>query len=296
MHQRDVGGIDSDVGTGAHGKADVGYRQRRGVVDAVAHHRHAAAGGLLALDVGRLVLRALAGVHLGNAGLGGNGVGGSLLVAGEHHHLHTQPLQSGNGRGRRWPQTVGQRQQSQRRIAGGQRQHSLALRVQRGNLRRQLAQRPLRLAQAVGLAGNLATYAVADLAIERGQMRQRQLAGSGGLHNGLRQRVLGALLQRSGQRQHGVGLDVGQRDDVSKLRLAFGEGAGFVHHQQVDVGRVLQGSGVAEQHAAPRAHADAHHHRSGRGQAERARAGNHQHGHGVNQRLLPIAQPPSRDQ
>ncbi len=39
-HERDVGGFDGDVAAdGAHRDADVGGRERRSVVDAVADHR-----------------------------------------------------------------------------------------------------------------------------------------------------------------------------------------------------------------------------------------------------------------
>ena len=41
VEQHEVGGLARDVGAGAaHGDADVGFVQRRAVVDAVARHRH----------------------------------------------------------------------------------------------------------------------------------------------------------------------------------------------------------------------------------------------------------------
>ena len=39
-HQGDVSRLHSHIGTGANGDADVGLGQRRGVVDAIAHHGH----------------------------------------------------------------------------------------------------------------------------------------------------------------------------------------------------------------------------------------------------------------
>ena len=61
-HQRDVGGLDGDVGAhGPHGDADIGGGQRGGVIDAVTDHGDPAATG----DLGQqpsLVLRAQLGV------------------------------------------------------------------------------------------------------------------------------------------------------------------------------------------------------------------------------------------
>src|SRR5258706_7643045 len=45
-HQRDVGRFDGDIRSRADGEADVGSRQRRGVVDAISSHRDQASGFL----------------------------------------------------------------------------------------------------------------------------------------------------------------------------------------------------------------------------------------------------------
>ena len=49
LDQRDAGALHRDVGAGAHRDADIGLRQRRRVVDAVAGHRDDAALALQAL-------------------------------------------------------------------------------------------------------------------------------------------------------------------------------------------------------------------------------------------------------
>ena len=67
------------------------------------------------------------------------------------------------------------------------------------------------------------------------------------------------------------------------LRLAFGQRAGLVDHQRVDLLHPLQRFGVLDQHAGLRAAADADHDRHRRGQAERAGAGDDQHAHGRDQ-------------
>jgi hypothetical protein len=82
--QGHVGGLDGDVAAGdAHGDANVGGGQGRGVVDAVAQHRGPPARTELA-DGGDLVLRSQLGPDVVDAGLAGQSVGGGLVVAREH--------------------------------------------------------------------------------------------------------------------------------------------------------------------------------------------------------------------
>ena len=64
LHQRDAGALHRDVGAGAHGDADVGLRERRRVVDAVARHRHDPALACEPLD--HLVLAARAAPRRGS--------------------------------------------------------------------------------------------------------------------------------------------------------------------------------------------------------------------------------------
>lgn len=88
-----------DVRTGADGKAHIGLRQRRGIVDAVAHHGHPLT---LLLELGHalgLILRQHLCDDLIYADLAGNGVGGALVVAGEQHHSAAHAPQSSNGLG-----------------------------------------------------------------------------------------------------------------------------------------------------------------------------------------------------
>ena len=71
--RRQVGGLDRDVGAGAHGQAQVGLGQRGGVVDPVADHRHHAALGLQPPDRADLVVRQHLGDHLADAHRLGHG-------------------------------------------------------------------------------------------------------------------------------------------------------------------------------------------------------------------------------
>ena len=67
------------------------------------------------------------------------------------------------------------------------------------------------------------------------------------------------------------------------LRLAFGQRAGLVDDERVDLLHALQRFGVLDQHAGLRAAADADHDRHRRGEAERTGAGDDEHGDGGDQ-------------
>ncbi len=82
--QRDAGALDRDVGAGAHGDADIGRGEGRGVVDAVARHRDHAALAAQPLDHGALLIGQHLGLDLGDAELARDRLGGGAVVAGEH--------------------------------------------------------------------------------------------------------------------------------------------------------------------------------------------------------------------
>ena len=67
--------------------------------------------------------------------------------------------------------------------------------------------------------------------------------------------------------------------DRHDFRLAFGQRAGLVDDQRVDLLHALQRLGILDQHAGLRAAADADHDRHRRRQAQRAGAGDDQHAH-----------------
>ena len=99
LHQHHIRRLDGDVRTGADGKAHIGLRQRRGIVDAVAHHGHPLP---LLLELGHalgLILRQHLSDDLIHADLAGDGVGGALVVAGQQHHSAAHATQSSNGLG-----------------------------------------------------------------------------------------------------------------------------------------------------------------------------------------------------
>src|SRR5699024_9058604 len=96
-HERDVGGLNGDVGAGAHRQAQVGLGQRRGVVDAVADHRDDLPLALQAGDDVDLVLGQNLGDDLLDADLGGDPPGDGLVVASEQDRGEAETLQAGDG-------------------------------------------------------------------------------------------------------------------------------------------------------------------------------------------------------
>ena len=90
-HEGDVAGLHRHVGAGADGDADVGLRERRGVVDAVADHRHPLALRLQRRDLGRLLARQHVGDARGRcrprAAMASRR---APVVAGEHHDLEPE--------------------------------------------------------------------------------------------------------------------------------------------------------------------------------------------------------------
>ena len=92
-HERQVGGLDGDVGAGADREAEVGLRERRRVVDAVADHRDRVALRLQPLDLGHLPGRVDLGQHAVDPDLVRDLLGGLAGVAGQQHRCQAERLQ-----------------------------------------------------------------------------------------------------------------------------------------------------------------------------------------------------------
>ena len=90
-------------------------------------------------------------------------------------------------------------------------------------------------------------------------------------------RMLARPFDAGGEAQHLVLDEAVRRNDGDDLRPAFGQRAGLVDHQRVDLLHAFERLGVADQHAGLRAAADADHDRHRRRKSERARAGDDQH-------------------
>src|SRR5262249_9124100 len=92
-HERDVTGLDRDVGAGTHGEAELGLRKRRCVVDAVTDHCDTVPLCLQTLD--RSGLRAR--IDLGNDALDpdlcSDALGGRTRIARQQHGCEPKGLQ-----------------------------------------------------------------------------------------------------------------------------------------------------------------------------------------------------------
>jgi hypothetical protein len=101
VEEEDVAGFASEVGAGGHGEAGVGLGEGCGVVDAVADHGDAVAGGLEGADVGEFVGGEETGVDVGGGDSGGSGDGGGGVgdVSGEEDGGDVEGAELGDGGG-----------------------------------------------------------------------------------------------------------------------------------------------------------------------------------------------------
>ena len=88
-----VSGFFGGLRAGIHGDADVGLRQRGGVVGAVAGHGDEFAAGLLAANELQFVFGCGLRKKVVDACLARNGRGGQRIVAGDHHGANAHGAQ-----------------------------------------------------------------------------------------------------------------------------------------------------------------------------------------------------------
>ena len=93
LHQHNIRRRDRDIRARADGNADIGPRERRCIVDAVADHCDPAACGLLLTHDALLVLRQDLCDDLANAKLRGDGLRGLFIVAGQQRDLDAHALE-----------------------------------------------------------------------------------------------------------------------------------------------------------------------------------------------------------
>ena len=126
----DVGRIDGDVGSPAHGNAHIGLHEGRGIVDAITDH-----GDLAALlqraDQRDLVLRQQPGMALGDTGRAGHMARGGGVVAADHHGLDAESMQCRHRARGFGAQRVAKRQHSEQLLAAGDQHHRAPQRFER---------------------------------------------------------------------------------------------------------------------------------------------------------------------
>ena len=120
-HQRDVGRLEGRVrACRAHRDADVGGRQRRRIVHAVADHRNRSVRLLQFVDGRDLVVRQQLRERLVDADLARERIGARLVVAGEHHDSpHALMPEQLDGVARRVARAIGERDDAERTSLAG---------------------------------------------------------------------------------------------------------------------------------------------------------------------------------
>ena len=106
--ERQVAGLDRDVGARSDREAEVGLRERRGVVDAVADHRHRLPLALELCDDVPLSVREDACDHAVDARLGADRRGGALVVPGQQHGHEAERTEVGDRPRRRRLDAIGE--------------------------------------------------------------------------------------------------------------------------------------------------------------------------------------------
>ena len=299
VHQHHVRRINGDVRSGTDGDAGVGAGQGRGIVDAVADHGDLAGGLQLAND-GVLAVGQDASNDLIHACLTADGVGGALVVAGEHHDPDAHVLQFTDGAGAVLLDGIGHGHHAQQTARAAEVERRFALACQRGGFCLQagghsgLCRKEGRMACVNFFAVQRCSQAVAGQGCKVGDFRGFDGVGLGVSEDGFGQRMLAPALQRGGKSQqlrlaHALG---GQ--DVGDLGFAAGDGAGLVQRHDLGAACGFQRSGRLEQDAVlgPQTVADHDGHRCG--QAQRTGAADDQHRDAAGQRIaeLPAQQQP----
>jgi hypothetical protein len=265
-----VAGLAGGLGAGVHGHADVGLRQGRRVVGAVAGHGHQPALGLLAADELHLALGCGLGEEVVDAGLGRDLGGGQPVVAGDHDgpDAHrAQPLEAG---GHPLLDRVLEVDDAEHLAVARHGQRRAALAGDAVDRAVELARRGAALgANPVSdrVGGALAQHRPVHVdpahARLRGEGHEARRGLADGRHLVLAQPVLlgqhddrapfGGLIGQRGELcdlgEVGLG-DAGHGHELRRLAVAERDGAGLVEEQDVDVARCLDGTAREGEHVA----------------------------------------------
>src|SRR5204862_1287881 len=99
FYEGDTGALHRHIGSGSHGNADVGSREGRRIVDAVARHGDNGTFLSQAFDLLVFVLGTDARDDVINPEFFGNDVSRSLVIASHHNQVEAEPAQFRNRSG-----------------------------------------------------------------------------------------------------------------------------------------------------------------------------------------------------
>ena len=299
--QRHIGGLKRHLGPGrAHGDADIGAGQRRGVVHAVADKGDAAGGGQFA-NRANLVLWQHFGVSL--LGLqpksGADAQRHRPAIPGHHDDAADTTVAQGRDRpGGTGPCLVRHADGAQHGGAATQiddRIGTIRQRLQRGVIRC-----GLHVLGKIGIARPNRAKRIGPFdadpwpSVHIGHLRRIKPAAGDLTADRGGDMMLRMRLQPRQQRQE-PGLVAIQRDDFRHLGAAGGQGAGLVEGEDIDLGQRLQRAAALEQNTAPRRRRKGRQDRGGDGNDDGAGAGGDQQRGGAVKRQFPVAaQPPER--
>ena len=288
LEQRDAGAFDGDIVPVPMAMPTCGGGERRGVVDAVAGHGDDAAFAAQFLDHRAFLLGQHLGFHFGDAEALGDGVRGGAVVAGEHHDADAVCRAAPSSAAGVVALTGSAMAMAPASLPSTARKMAVAPSL-RAAVRLRCAERrgvDVRVRREIwrcrARARLPSTMPVTPLpagASKFAHVASVELALGGGGDDRRGERMFAAALDAGGEAQDLRLVKAAAGDDRDHLRLAFGQRAGLVDHQRVDLFHPLQRFGILDQHAGLRAAADADHDRHRRGEPERAGAGDDQHAH-----------------
>ena len=288
FHQDHIRRVNGHIRTGTDGDARIRPGQGRGIVDAVTHHGYLALGSQRT-DHRLLALRQDPGNDLIHTGLGADGLGSALVVAGEHHHPDAHIPQLGDGLGAVLLDGVRHTDHADKPAVQCKEQGGLSL---LGKLRRPglrfLGNFRLGFYKGQTAAHQLLSVQKCFQAVTGQGRKIRNGLGlkppaAALLQNGLCQGMLAFAFQGQGQLQKVVLLKSRLRDQVCDLGGSCGDGSGFVQHHDLGLSGLLQGDGILKEDAVLGPYPVSHHNGHRRGKAQGAGTADDQNGNAPGQ-------------
>ena len=288
-----MGTIHRNVGTGTHGNTNIGARQGRRIVDAVAGHSDTMPSRLEVGGQALLILWLDLAMHFFDTQLAGHRTRRGRTVASGHNDPDASILKVLHGLPGGRLDWVSYRQQAGQGTVYRQVHDACAFSTQLFGTCLQGLAGHARIGQQGSVAQQQAppidpaSHSNPRGALELIRFAQRQPLHPGLIDNGMRQWMLTALVKAGGQPQNLFSTKAGCCFDALEYRAPFSEGAGFIDDQRINLAQVLDGRRIAEQYPTASSLARSDHYRHRGRQAEGAGAGDDQHRHSVDQTKHP---------